>query len=36
MKKETLAVWQEGEYSYPLAFGFVPNLVSYILSLIHI
>lgn len=30
MKKETLAVWQEGEYSYPLAFGFVPNLVSYI------
>ena len=30
MKKETLAIWQKGEYQYPLAFGFVPKLVSYI------
>ncbi|WP_455619277.1 alpha/beta hydrolase [Eisenbergiella sp.] len=30
MKKETLVIWQKGEYQYPLAFGFVPNLVSYI------
>ena len=29
MKKETLAIWQKGEYQYPLAFGFVPKLVSY-------
>lgn len=30
MKKETLVIWQEGEYQYPLAFGFVPKLVSYL------
>lgn len=30
MKKETLVIWQKGEYHYPLAFGFVPKLVSYI------
>lgn len=30
MKKEILVIWQKGEYQYPLAFGFVPKLVSYI------
>ncbi|MDO4284838.1 MAG: alpha/beta hydrolase [Eubacteriales bacterium] len=30
MKKEKIVLWQEGEYSYPLAFGFVPNLRSYL------
>lgn len=30
MKKEKLVIWEEGEYGYPLAFEFVPNLVGYI------
>ena len=27
---EVIRLWENGEYSYPLACGFVPNLVSYI------
>ena len=27
---EVIRLWESGEYSYPLACGFVPNLVSYI------
>ena len=30
MKKETVRLWSEGEYSYPLAFGFVPEITPYI------
>ena len=27
---EKTAIWKEGEYSYPAAYGFVPFIVSYI------
>ena len=27
---ETIKLWEEEEYTYPLACGFIPNLVSYI------
>ena len=27
---EVIRLWENGEYSYPRACGFVPNLVSYI------
>ena len=27
---EIIKLWEEGEYKYPLACGFIPNLVSYI------
>ena len=30
MKSERFTLWEEGEYSYPLACGFVPNIVSYL------
>lgn len=30
MISHSYKIWSEGEYSYPLAFGFVPNMVSYI------
>nr|WP_300825206.1 alpha/beta hydrolase [uncultured Schaedlerella sp.] len=30
MKTESYKIWQPGEYSYDHAFGFVPNIVSYI------
>lgn len=30
MKVDRFLLWQDGEYSYPLAMGFVPNLTSYI------
>ncbi len=30
MKSNIYKVWSEGEYDYPMAFGFVPNFVSYI------
>lgn len=30
MKTEKIILWEEGEYTYPLACGFVPNVVSYL------
>lgn len=30
MKKERLVIWEEGEYTYPVACGFVPNLMTYL------
>ena len=30
MLKERYDLWQDGEYEYPMAFGFQPNLVSYL------
>ena len=30
LQTETITLWQEGEYSYPLAFGFVPDLHAYL------
>lgn len=30
MKKERINLWQEGEYRYSMAYGFTPNLVSYL------
>ena len=29
---EKIEIWEEGEYSYPLAFGFTPNLRPYLLE----
>jgi acetyl esterase/lipase len=30
LKKEKIDIWENGEYSYPMAYGFVPNLVAYL------
>lgn len=30
MKKERINLWKENEYYYPCAYGFMPNMVSYI------
>ncbi|MBQ8639852.1 MAG: alpha/beta hydrolase [Lachnospiraceae bacterium] len=30
MKKEAMKLWNPEEYTYPLAFGFIPNIVPYI------
>lgn len=30
MQNEKTVIWEEGEYSYPMAFGFVPNIMSYL------
>ena len=30
MKGEKITLWQEGEYHYPEAYGFVPFMISYI------
>ena len=30
LKTERIDLWKENEYSYPLAFGFKPNMVSYL------
>jgi hypothetical protein len=30
LKKERTVIWENGEYSYPMAYGFVPNLVAYL------
>lgn len=30
MKKEQITLWQDGEYNYEMAQGFVPNIMSYI------
>ena len=30
MISERYNLWEEGEYEYPLAFGFIPNIVSYL------
>ncbi len=30
MKHERFDLWQPGEYSYPMAFGFMPNLMTYL------
>lgn len=30
MKSERYVLWKDGEYDYPQAYGFVPNLVSYL------
>lgn len=30
MKSERFDIWKNAEYTYPMAFGFVPNLVSYL------
>lgn len=29
-QQEKITIWKENEYDYPLAFGFVPNIVSYL------
>lgn len=30
MNQDSIKIWEEGEYTYPLAFGFVPNLTPYL------
>ncbi|WP_081829922.1 GNAT family N-acetyltransferase [Butyrivibrio sp. NC2002] len=30
MKSERINIWKDGEYNYPYAFGFEPNMVSYL------
>lgn len=30
MRKEVITLWQDGEYTYPMAQGFVPNLMTYV------
>ena len=30
MKQQKLTLWKEEEYSYPLSFGFLPNLMTYL------
>ncbi len=30
LKKERIDLWKDNEYTYPLAFGFKPNMVSYL------
>ena len=30
MQNEKTVIWEDGEYSYPMAFGFVPNIMSYL------
>lgn len=30
MKTSRIDLWKDGEYTYPLAFGFVPNMVTYL------
>lgn len=30
MKSEKITIWNQGEYTYSMAFGFVPNIVSYL------
>jgi acetyl esterase/lipase len=30
LKKENIVIWEKGEYSYPMAYGFVPNLRAYL------
>lgn len=30
LKKERIDLWEKDEYSYPLAFGFMPNMVTYL------
>ncbi len=30
MKQEKYVLWEEGEYQYPMAFGFVPNIRTYL------
>lgn len=30
MKKETYRIWREEEYSYPMAYGFLPKITAYL------
>lgn len=30
MISERYDLWETGEYDYPMAFGFIPNLVGYL------
>lgn len=30
MHKDKIRIWEENEYNYPMAFGFVPHLMTYL------
>lgn len=30
MKREKIVIWEKEEYNYPMAFGFVPNMMAYL------
>lgn len=30
MKREPIILWKEEEYSYPMAHGFIPNIMTFV------